>query len=388
LIDEFPFPNLLNMNDSDLESMHESHSLFVDMLNSKSPTLEYEKGAKGIVTSAGGSYFPVLIVSLLMLRRSGSTLPVEVFLTTPSEYEPLCDSVLPSLNAKCIVLSDLLVDTPHSFPIKTYQLKIFAMLFSSFEDLLFLDADNFPIHPPEELFLTEPFTTHHLVLWPDYWTSTASPYFSMITGLEANIIRTRPTIEAGQILVSKKYHAKTLLLAAYYNVYSEYFYPMISQGGPGEGDKDTFAPAALVLNSTFYTVESPPVHLGVRVAGGSAVVQYDPSNARPFFIHASWAPKLNALKKIETTRKWGSEENGKRLFGMDVEKVVWGYMVQVACNSWEFGDWGGGNKSLTGVCEQSRKCFRDVFGVEWEDEVLEEGGEVDREGFYGGGGLT
>jgi alpha 1,2-mannosyltransferase len=373
------------MNDSDLESMHDSHSLFVDLLTIKAPNLEYEKGTKGIVTSAGGSYFPVLIISILMLRRSGSTLPIEVFLTTPSEYEPLCDSALPSLNAKCIILSDLLIDTPHTFTIKTYQLKIFAMLFSSFEDLLFLDADNFPIYPPEDLFLTEPFTTHHLVLWPDYWTSTASPYFSTITGLDPVIIRTRPTIEAGQILVSKKHHTKTLLLAAYYNVYSEYFYRIISQGGPGEGDKDTFAPAALVLNSTFYTVESPPMNLGIRAAGGSAVVQYDPSNARPFFIHASWWPKLNALKKIETARKWGSEEKSREMFGMDLERVVWGHMVQVACNSWEFGDWGGGNKSLTGVCEQSRKCFRDIFGVEWEDEGV---GEESEEGFYGGGGLT
>jgi alpha 1,2-mannosyltransferase len=60
-------------------------------------------------------------------------------------------------------------------------------------------------------------------------------------------------------------------------------------------------------------------------------------------------------------------------------------MVQVACNSWEFGDWGGGNKSLTGVCEQSRKCYSDIFGVEWEDEGV---GEEREEGFYGGEGLT
>ncbi|PMD37263.1 glycosyltransferase family 71 protein [Hyaloscypha variabilis F] len=387
LVDEVPFPNQLKMKRSDVQSMREKHSLFVDLLNTKAPTLDYEKGTKGIVTSAGGSYFPDLIISLLMLRRSGSTLPVEVFLTTPSEYEPqICESILPYLNAKCIILSDILSDTPHGFTIQKFQIKIFAMLFSSFESLLFLDADNFPIHPPEELFSMEPFTKNHLVLWPDFWTSTASPIFPDIVGLSPDILRTRPTIESGQILVSKKHHAKTLLLAAYYNVYGDYFYPLISQGGPGEGDKDTFAPAALVLNNAFYTVETPPVNLGIRNVGGSAIVHYDPSipypcpapspgsetcEARAFFIHASWSPKLNALQKLQSTRKWGDEKKNRQMFGMDVEKVVWGYMVEVACNDWEFADWGNGNKTATPVCAQSKKCFRDVFGDEWDGVMVD-----------------
>jgi len=372
------FSNLLNLSDGDVESMRQSHSMFVDLLGSNSPALEYQKGTKGIVTSAGGSYFPVLIISLLMLRRTGSRLPVEVFLATSDEYEPqICDFVLPALNAKCIVLSDLLMHSPHSFPFETYQLKVFAILFSSFESLLFIDADNFPLHPPEELFNTAPFTTHNLVLWPDYWTPTISPYFPTITGLDPELLRNRPTIEAGQILVSKRHHSKTLLLVAYYNTYSEYFYNLISQGGPGEGDKDTFAPAALVLNSTFYTVESPPVNLGIRQQGGSAVIQHDPTisiscptcKARPFFIHASWPPKLNALKQIQIMRNWGTEEESKELFdGMDLEKTVWGYMVEVACRGrFEFRDWGEGNKSSTPVCKQTRKSFGDMFGVEYRD---------------------
>jgi alpha 1,2-mannosyltransferase len=384
------FPNLLNMTDDDIQSMQESHSTFVDLLNSEPPSLEYEKGTKGIVTSAGGSYFPVLIISLLILRRTGSNLPVEVFLATPEEYEPqICDLVLPTLNAKCIILSDLLKDSQHSFSIKKYQLKVFAILFSSFESLLFIDSDNFPIHPPEEFFDTAPFTTHNLVLWPDYWTSTVSPYFNTITGLDPELLQKRPTIESGQILVSKTHHSKTLLLAAYYNIFSEYFYILITQGGPGEGDKDTFASAALVLNSTFYTVESPPVNLGIRKHGGSAVVQYDPvveahcsgsCKPRPFFIHASWPPKLNALKNIESKRKWGKEEDSKKTFdGVDIEKVVWGYMVEVACNSkFEFRDWGHGDKSSTPVCEQTRKSFRDMFHLEYEGE----------ESFPGDGSLT
>jgi hypothetical protein len=54
--------------------------------------------------------------------------------------------------------------------------------------------------------------------------------------------------------------------------------------------------------------------------------------------------------------------NPMKLFGFDVERVVWEYMVEVACNDWEFMDWGKGNKSQSGMCEQGRNCFIDIFG--------------------------
>jgi len=37
-------------------------------------------------------------------------------------------------------------------------------------------------------------------------------------------------------------------------------------------------------------------------------------------------------------------------------------MVEVAWNDWEFMDWGTGNKSQSGMCEQGRNCFRDILG--------------------------
>jgi len=73
---------------------------------------------------------------------------------------------------------------------------------------------------------------------------------------------------------------------------------------------------------------------------------------------------------------------------MDVERVVWEYMVEVACNDWEFADWGNGNKTSTPVCEQSKKCFKDIFGLKWDGSGVGERENVDTEGFYSGGGLT
>jgi hypothetical protein len=36
------------------------------------------------------------------------------------------------------------------------------------------------------------------------------------------------------------------------------------------------------------------------------------------------------------------------LVGFNVERVLWGYMVEVACNDWEFMDWGKGIKVEAG----------------------------------------
>ena len=372
--------DLMNMEDKDVESMRRSHSWLVNQINEKSPALEYKKGTRGIVTTAGGEYFPILLVSLQFLRRTGSKLQVEVFLTNPEEYEEqMCQEVLPALGAKCIILSSIIEQSLLPFEISHYQLKAFAMLFSSFENILFLDADNFPVHPPETLFSSDPFLSHHLVLWPDYWTSTVSPHFYTITGLEQDILENSPTIEAGQILISKRHHAKTLLLAAYYNCYGEYFYHLTTQGGPGEGDKETFSSAALVLDAPFYTIQQPTHSLGDR--SGGALLQPHPTDdfeaqtnnnmtIRPMFVHASWPPKLNAMRNIRDQRQWGSEENSKATFeGLDIEPVAWGYMVEMACKEeLEFRDWGDYNKTGKDVCGQTKRCFNDMFGRQYADE--------------------
>jgi alpha 1,2-mannosyltransferase len=367
------------MTDEDATSMQESHSSFVEHIINDPPALNFETRTRGIVTSAGRAYFPVFLVSLIMLRRNGSALPVEIFLSTESEYESqACSTTFPALNAKCLILSTFLTNPTPNFSMENYQIKIFAILFSSFEEVLFLDADNFPVHPPEQLFTSEPFISNHLILWPDYWTPTFSPYFTNISSLPPSILSSRPAIEAGQILVSKPKHVRTLMLAAYYNAYSEYVYHLITQGGPGEGDKDTFAAAALVLNASFYTVRHAPVPLGMR-GDGAVVLQFDPivdymdgMEEKPFFIHASWPPKLNPLRNVRSERQWGSEETSRARFeGMDVERVAWGFMVEMACS--EGLELGGGVQTSVvvesegaemGLCERTRGIFRKMFG--WE----------------------
>jgi len=248
------------------------------------------------------------------------------------------------------------------FKISHYQYKALALLFSSFEEVLLLDSDSMALVAPEkDLFNSEPYTSAGLVVWPDFWQATESPKFYKIAGLPGMPMNLPPTSsETGQLLVNKKTHLKTLLLATYYNIYGpDHYYPLLSQNALGQGDKETFMAAAAVLHAPFYRVQTPVARLG-RDTGvedkGTAMIQHLPSDdllknspsstdsdgkIRPAFLHAN-TPKMNAghlvdegdLFKIDgktRLRLLGSEKEQQDMFGIDLERAIWELLVQTGC---------------------------------------------------------
>ncbi|GLI77673.1 mannosyltransferase [Penicillium ochrochloron] len=393
-------PNYLSVDEEDMAAIKTAHMGFVAAITGEdsAPTLPYIPGTTGIVSTAGGVYLPVLVISLRMLRRTNSTLPMEVFLADEEEYEEyICDVVLPSLNARCIVLSRILAAAPTT--IEKYQFKPFAMLFSSFEEILFLDADAFPLAKPETLFRADPVRSAGLVTWPDFWGSTVSPLFYEIIGKSAPPLALRQSTESGEVLVSKKTHARTLLLATYYNYWGpSHYWPLLSQGAAGEGDKETFIAAATAMQQPFYQVSEPIVALGHRKDkgggfAGSAMAQFNPiedyalvqgGNSRVrgddapqpdvFFIHANF-PKFNPATVFdnhevnpaftdegEYTRAWTIPEEvvGKFSQKEDLEKAFWKEVKWTACELEEkFVTWQG----YSGICDRVSDYWRNIF--EW-----------------------
>lgn len=266
----------LKINETDLEQLRKTHQALVDNLPLTYPEKFY-KGT-GIVIVGGGGFMPVAVSCIRMLRRLNQDIPVELFYEGEKEYEPkLCDEVLPSLNAKCVSLHDSFgKEVMKNFAIKGYQYKGLALLASSFEKTLLLDADNLPIRDPSELFMSDPFKETGYILWPDYWRRTTSPDFYNITGVQLGerirgdlTSNTRVPLhhlegsmpdmatESGQIAIDKRRHFRSLLLSTYYNIYGySTYYPLLSQGAMGEGDKETFAAAATVLDEPVYYINS------------------------------------------------------------------------------------------------------------------------------------
>ena len=162
-------PDLLEIPQQDVETMRDAHARFVSRIPELAQKLPYATGTKGIAVAASGALLPVFMVSLKMLRRAGSKLPVEVFMESKKQYEKeLCEDVLPPLNATCMILSGVTEAVPERLEMSRYQLKALALAFSSFEDVLLLDADNIPLEQPEQLLKSEPFSTTGFVSWPDY----------------------------------------------------------------------------------------------------------------------------------------------------------------------------------------------------------------------------
>jgi alpha 1,2-mannosyltransferase len=394
----------------EVAQLQASHAVFREALDAfdEQDAVDAHYSGRGIVTVAGGEYFGPAIVSIRMLRQTGSILPVEAFLANWEEYEEeICEIVLPALNARCVVLSDFVApDSGHEedsarFKITHYQLKSLALLFSTFENILYLDSDSIPLVDPHELFTKEPYISTGLVGWPDFWVGTEAPEFYKIAGMgdfPEDILPTTSS-ESGQLLVDKRVHLKTLLLAAYYNIWGpDWYYPLLSQGALGQGDKNTFETAAIVLGLPWYRVSTPVKALGRHDGGqfkGSGMIQFHPgddyaklgkatkkqtprqvseplgslpTDVRPAFIHAN-TPKLNSGHLVDEgdlkdkssgkgLRLWGQLEEQIELFGEDFEMRAWKSVVEVGCDlASVLREW----RERKNICMRLRTHWMEVF---------------------------
>lgn len=161
-------PDLIKIPRKDVDELRETHKKYVAHLPELAFQLPYAQGTKGIVTIAAGESMPMLVVSLKMLRRTGSKLPVNVFMRSSEDYEQdLCGRILPSLNATCLVLEQVLGDLLEHVEVGLGLLKILAILFAPFEDIFWIDAGCFALEQLEESLNGEPFMSSGLVSWPD-----------------------------------------------------------------------------------------------------------------------------------------------------------------------------------------------------------------------------
>lgn len=390
-----PYRDLVRNPSSEIDAMQSAHKHFTKELDKLQDPPGIFHG-QGVVVVGGGEYFGPAIIGIHMLRRSGSTLPVEVFVPDQKEYNPvLCEQYLPKLNASCKIMTDF---TSHggrgtaAMKISHYQYKALALLFSSFEEVLLLDSDSMALLAPEtHLFNSEPYTSSGLVIWPDFWLASESPKFYTIAGLSSFPNNLPPTSsETGQLLLNKKTHFKTLLLATYYNMYGpDYYYPLLSQGALGQGDKETFMAAAAVLHAPYYRVQTPVAQLGRHNGAeekGTAMIQHLPSDdlrktsplssskdaemeVRPAFLHAN-TPKMNAGHLIDEgdlfnvdgktrLRLLGTEKESVERFGIDLERAVWDLLVQTGC---ELADVVREWKGRKDMCKRLEEHYDAIFG--------------------------
>lgn len=277
----------------------------------------------GYAIVGGGHYSWYSLLAVRCLRTAGAKLPVEVILPTHDDYEPLlCETMLPLMNARCVDAEQIFgKERLEKMKISGYQLKALALLASSFRNVFLMDSDSYVVTNPEPLFESKLYKQKHMIAWPDFWRRTTSPVYYQIAGINVtdepvrhlndvftdldkmHLVDTKDpkynpkkdisfhdrgntlvdwSSESGQLLINKDVHFKSLLLAFYYNRDGPFgYHPLLSQGGAGEGDKETFVAAAHRLNLPYYQVyKKSDGAYGfwnlLNTFEHGAIIQYDP----------------------------------------------------------------------------------------------------------------
>ncbi|KAK6464502.1 mannosyltransferase putative-domain-containing protein [Scheffersomyces coipomensis] len=308
-----------NITDYNIQQIKVNHANVLRQLPTNLDPVTFKKDSKGIVLIGGGFFSWLSYLSILHLRDNGSKLPIELILPQWQDYNneyKMCNEILPKLNARCVVIPDVLGHHVVSrISIGSYQLKSIAIAISTFEHVLFLDSDNIAVTNPDSVFDSKVYKKNGLILWPDYWQRSLSPIYYEIAQkpvnedvrvrwnryplinaefkTETNIeqfenynyheyLGTIPDLstESGQIVYNKGTHGKSLLMTLYYNLYGpQIYYRLFSLGELGEGDKDTFITGAFVTNTKYYQVHSYIQTLGYFDENGyhgMAMGQKDP----------------------------------------------------------------------------------------------------------------
>lgn len=276
----------------------------------------------GVVIGAGGVHSLMAVSVLHVLKNKlHSKLPVEIMipdLEIQKSDEQFCAFVASEFaDVRCIFLKDhfdaKLLKKKYKF--SGFQYKALALLISSFENVLLLDADNYPVKNIDDVFDDETYKQKGLIVWPDFWRRFTNPIFYESANINIDLKQKvhdfvfelkdpqanddgdeqinrimheykgtlpDPSSETGEMLFNKRKHFKTLVLSLFYNTYGpNIFYHLLSQYSPGQGDKETFIAAAHVLDfannapaKSYHQVLSEPSMDGFGSPNGFKVVGY------------------------------------------------------------------------------------------------------------------
>mgnify|MGYP001325812111 CR=1 FL=1 len=215
------------------------------------PTGRYS--GRGIVVCGGGPYFVGGYANVRLIRHLGCDWPIEWFYL-PGEMDAEQRDILAPWGVRC-------VERPWP-PQRTYkkhlggwQLKSWAVLHSSFEEVLLVDSDSYLEREPSYLFDGPEWRDHAAIFWPDRfdlrsdagcWMPPGAPGAWEAFGVEDS--GDRRQMESGQLLVNKARSWQAMNLCAWYNDHWQHYYNFVY------GDKDTFRMAWSRTGAPFFLV--------------------------------------------------------------------------------------------------------------------------------------
>jgi hypothetical protein len=186
----------------------------------------------GIVICAGGPFIPSAYIVVRLLRRFGTSLPIEIWYAGQDE--------IPDWARRAYAPFDVTFhDAAEFYPkrpldeLRGWPIKTAALMSSKLRHTLFLDADCFPLRNPEFLLSTDEYRNIGALFWPhmkrQFLTEDATIW--RLTGLD---YQGDSEFESGILAIDKLRCWRELSLTHWINANSSFWYKHVL------GDKDTF----------------------------------------------------------------------------------------------------------------------------------------------------
>jgi hypothetical protein len=214
-----------------------------DLAALEDPTVPNLSG-KGIIIAAGGPFVPSAYVVVRLLRNLGTTLPIEIWHAGEDEIPSWARRAIEPWG---VTLHDVMPFCPArtQSEMRGWPIKAAALKNSKLREVLFLDADCFPLRNPEFLFESAEYLSHGSLFWPDnkHYKMTKDGTIWELTGLQ---FLGDVEFETGIMLIDKGRCWKELSLAQWMNEHSAFWYDHVM------GDKDTFYLAWRKLGTSYF----------------------------------------------------------------------------------------------------------------------------------------
>jgi hypothetical protein len=287
----------------------EAHLILADRFLANAPPYPEGRFAdRGAVLCGGGAYEPGAYVACRMLRHVGWRHPIQVWHRGPRE--PVSNRVrrLPGVE---VVDADAHPARAARRMLGGWESKLFAVINSPFEEVLYLDADSYPVFDPDECFRPE-HNPHGIVTWPDAPIADGAVHWASY-GLAPD---GRTGLNGGHYLFVKRRAWPVLQLAAHYDDHSDYYYwyTVIGVEVGGFSDQEQLRVALHKLGAPSHRYADRPLGCAHQ-----SYLQAGP-HGRPLFVHRC-GNKLAPPGQFPAPPAWHAG-------GLPMEATAWRYFLE------------------------------------------------------------
>jgi len=244
----------------------------MDQIPNLVPEFPAARTEQGIIICAGGRQRLLQSYAMISYIRNilKCTLPIELVYVTDVEMQAPCIELFErELEVRCIDARVLIERYPYTAPkvLRGYMIKPFALLTSSFQEVILIDCDNIPLRDPTFLFDMDGYKEHGMVLWRDFAglrdPSGNEKIFELLGPQNTKV--PKHAHETGQIVIDTRRLWVSLHLTWFLNNNHEIFYKVGIHG-----ETDLYQICINRAGESFFEMPYAPKTIGshTKFAGG------------------------------------------------------------------------------------------------------------------------